>query len=477
MLLNELLRRDDVPRVEITGVTSDSRNVVKGDLFLAVRGRSFDGINFIDDAIAKGAAAVCTERVISQRKTVPCIVNCELGKRVGRIAARFFGHPAKEMTCTGITGTNGKSSIAHMAATIVPNSSCIGTLGWGVPPHLKETTLTTLDPVSLQRNLKALNDQGINRAFLEVSSHALDQGRVNELEFACAVFTNLTRDHLDYHGSMVAYGRAKQRLFERQELKRTVINSDDVFGRELVRVAQRRSIECITYGTAPDADVRWSDIQYRTDGTAGRWITPWGESHFELPFFGDGYLANVAAVLVLSQLAGMDLSDARNKLNRLAPVSGRMDLRSCGNSPKVVVDYAHSPHALENALVSLRKHVGTATLVSVFGCGGDRDKGKRRQMGAISEKYADFTVVTNDNPRTESPMAIVDDILTGMSESQSFTVELDRAKAIQLALSEVESNGLVLVAGKGAETYQEIGTDRIPYSDLETVDLLLGGNR
>lgn len=475
MLLNELLHRDDVPRVKITGVTSDSRNVDQGDLFLAVRGRSYDGFDFIDDAIEKGAAAICAERLVLDRKQVPCVVNCDLGSRIGHIAARFYGYPAQALSCTGITGTNGKSSIAHMAATIIPDSSCIGTLGWGVPPHLHETSLTTLDPVSLQRNLGAIRDNGSKRVFLEVSSHALDQGRADELKFDCAVFTNLTRDHLDYHRSMDAYARAKQRLFERVELNRAVINIDDDFGNALARLTRQRRIECLTYGTSAKADLRWFDVQYRADGVEGCWVTPWGEVPFELPFYGDGYLANATVVLALARLAGLDPLSIEKKMRQLESVPGRMDLRSFPSSPRVVVDYAHSPAALENALASLRKHIVSGKLICVFGCGGDRDKGKRSQMGAISEKYADVTVVTNDNPRSESPSQIVDNILSGVSNLDSFIIELNRSEAIQLALNEVDTDGLVLVAGKGNETYQEIETGRVPYSDLDTVDKLLGG--
>ena len=473
MLLSEILCRNDVPNVSIAGIKADSREVEPGDLFLAMRGQTFDGVEFIDSAVERGAVAICADRVVSESKSVPCVVNCGLANHAGELAARFYGHPALDLSCTGITGTNGKSSIAYMAASIIDDAACLGTIGWGIPPQLQESKLTTLDPVSMQRCLAELRKTSIKNVFLEASSHALDQGRLDDLPIDCAVFSNLSRDHRDYHGSMAAYARAKRRLFERDELKRAIVNVDDALGLEFANLARERGVSCLTYGSQSQADVRWIDVQYVDTGLTGMWITPWGRFQFELPLFGDGYLANAAAILALSHSVGLDLETSVERMSRLDAVPGRMHLKRNDGQPTVVIDYAHSPDALANALCTLRRHNTHGSVVCVFGCGGDRDRGKRAEMGRLSEELADLTVLTNDNPRTESPDQIAADILEGMQDSNSVIVELDRTEAIRKALRIADSDDWILVAGKGAETYQEFATERVAFSDLTVVDRLL----
>lgn len=447
----------------VTGLAVDSRRVTPGDLFLARAGALHDGHDHVPEAVAHGAVAVCSERPVTAG--VPNVVLPELRRRLGAIAARFYDDPSAPLTCIGVTGTNGKTSIAWLCAATLDETAFVGTLGWGLPPHLCPTTLTTENPVVLQRRLRSLLDGGVARVAMEASSHALDQGRVADVRFDIAVLSNLTRDHLDYHGTMERYANAKRKLFQTPSLSAAVVNADDPLGQDL---AGQPAVETITYGTAPDAAVSWSDLAWRPDGIEGRWRSPWGRSRFHLPLFGDFSVGNAAAALSTACLLGARIDDVVGRMASMPPVPGRMQpvAAPASGGPTVIVDYAHTPDALGAALAAARRHLPGA-LTCVFGCGGDRDRGKRPLMAATAEAAADTVVLTSDNPRGESPGAIIEDTLAGFDRPGDVTVEVDRARAVRLAIEGGGPGDVVLIAGKGHEDYQEVAGRRVPYSDVE----------
>ena len=452
----------------VTGLAVDSRQVEPGDLFLARAGALHDGHEHVPEAVNRGAVAVCSERPV--RTSVPNVVLPDLRLRLGAVAARFFDDPSAELDCIGVTGTNGKTSIAWLCAAALPDAAFVGTVGWGIPPRLCPSALTTADPVVLQERLRHLAAGGARRVALEASSHALDQGRVADVRFDVAVFSNLTRDHLDYHGTMERYAAAKRKLFEAPSLSAAVVNIDDPMGRDL---ADALSIETVTYGGGADAAVSWSDIAWRPDGVEGRWRSPWGSAPFHLPLFGDFSLHNAAAALATACVLGEDFRDVVARMADARPVPGRME-RVAGppNGPTVIVDYAHTPDALGAALAATRRHF-TGRLTCVFGCGGNRDRGKRPLMAAAAEAGADDVILTSDNPRDEPPGAIVEDTLAGFEHPAKAAVEIDRTRAIRLAIERGAAQDVVLIAGKGHERHQEVAGERIPHSDVETARAIL----
>ena len=473
MQLKELLNREDVPSIVVGGITSDSRSVRPGDLFIAYRGSSFDGHDFVGEAVKRGAAAVCAERVQPNGCDVPWIQVEDIEQKRGSLAARFFGYPARSMHVVGVTGTNGKSSVAYGSACLLDDTASVGTLGWGKPPRLCPSPLTTVDPIAMQANFHELQKRRIRQAVLEVSSHALDQGRVNDIDISCAVFTNLSRDHLDYHGSMKEYSDAKFMLFERPELRCGIVNVDDPLGCRIARHLTDRRTKCLKYGVAQDADLRWTNVEYAANGIRGTWFGAWGETDFFVPYVGEMYIANAAAMLLVAQYFGMEFLEAVERMETTPQIPGRMEFFYETGLPSTVLDYAHTPDALRSALEAVRSHTSDR-IVCVFGCGGDRDKGKRPEMARIAQELADFVVVTSDNPRNEPPMDIIDEICDGFEGPAQFFVEPDRAKAIEFAVSHAQSGDTVLVAGKGHERYQEIGNVRLPYSDRAAIQKVFG---
>lgn len=470
----------------LTGITLDSREVQPGDLFLACLGRQVNGSDFIDAAIGNGAVAVLWEPrpgtlALSQTwrqnldgDQVPVLALEGLSRQAGVIADRFYGHPSHVLHVTGVTGTNGKTSVSHFLAQCQsPDAPCgvIGTLGHGLYRQLQAGTHTTPDAVTVQRWLADLREQGAASVVMEVSSHALDQGRVNGVAFDCAVFTNLSRDHLDYHGDMNAYARAKARLFRQPGLRQAVINLDDGAGRELA-ASLPASVTRMNYGLNPDhgPDVLGRRVALRPDGLEIEVDTPAGSGRFRAPLLGRFNAGNLLAVLAVLLLRGIPLQGALARLATVRPVPGRMEILGGGDKPLVVIDYAHTPDALAQVLDSLREH-GPGRLWCVFGCGGDRDPGKRPQMGAIAERLADEIILTNDNPRTEDPQAILDAIRAGMNKEVRTLP--DRARAIQDAIGQARPGDIVLVAGKGHESWQIVGEERIPFRDRELAQVSL----
>ncbi len=478
---------------EVHGITMDSRNVQSGDLFLACSGEASQGHQFIDQAIQSGAAAILYETPvpmgISEKDLnelpVPAIAFSNLSEYVGEIASRFYDHPSMDMTVVGITGTNGKTSCCHFIAGALHNSglSCgvIGTLGNGIYGSLKSTTHTTPDAIKLQQILAQMREQGASHVIMEVSSHGIQQHRITGIRFDVALFTNLSRDHLDYHGDLVSYANTKKRLFSMPGLRFAVINSDDSVGRELLQELSEKSssqVKCLSFGlSVSESNIQGYGLKLMSDGLTLQVITPWGHGELSSQLLGRFNASNLLAVLTVLLALKISFSDAVHRLAHLKAVPGRMEsLGGQQELPLVVVDFAHTPDALMQVLQALRLHC-IGTLWCVFGCGGDRDQGKRPEMGAIAQQYADRIVITNDNPRFESADVIVENILQGMQVSKKMKKQVkvisDRAEAIRYAISHAAANDTVLVAGKGHENYQIVNGVTAPFSDREQVILAL----
>ena len=453
----------------IKGMQLDSRRVRPGDLFLALPGEQHDGRQFIEQAVANGAAAVVAEAPVAgflEAIAVPLIELPELRFEAGLLAARFYGNPSHSMHVFGITGTNGKTTtsriVAQLTRTLGKPCGVIGTLGATLEDSVTVATNTTPDALSLQRQLAEWFEQDVLAVSMEVSSHALEQGRVNGVAFETAIYTNLSHDHLDYHGSMAAYGRAKQRLFSVEGLRHAVINMDDPFGMS-IKAAVAGDVQVLTYSASgAAADVRVENAQFYSDGVRGDLHTPWGDATFFSPLPGDFNLANLAASVTALVLGGEDLRSVLRATASLQPVPGRMQAIPNTLDIQVIVDYAHTPHALEQVLKALRPHV-RGSVVTVFGCGGDRDREKRQQMGRIACALSDCVVVTSDNPRTEEPLDIMHDIESGCSGH--YFLQAERADAILVAVAQAQAGDCVLIAGKGHERYQLVDGQRLHFSD------------
>ncbi|MDX1453566.1 MAG: UDP-N-acetylmuramoyl-L-alanyl-D-glutamate--2,6-diaminopimelate ligase, partial [Oleiphilaceae bacterium] len=463
----------------VHGLALDSRRVKSGDLFLAVSGLKSGARDHIDDALARGAVAVVVEAesnevgqggLISEDGDAVEVQVPDLKRYLGEIAARFFEFPSRDMKVIGVTGTNGKSSVTHYIAQYLTlcGEACgvIGTLGYGMPygvePFEEEVSHTTPDVVALQFYLATLRDAGAAYVAIEVSSHGLDQGRVDGVEFYGAVFTNLTRDHLDYHQSMEAYAAAKRRLFERTELLFAALNSDDPAS-ETMRLACAADTVVYQFGLGSDCEIRASKVDFE-QGIQACIHRPDGEMPIRSTLVGSFNLSNVLATATVGLALGLPVSSLAH-LQKLRAIPGRMQCWQENGSPQVVVDYAHTPDALQNVLSALRSQSAGSLLV-VFGCGGDRDRGKRAQMGRIASELADFVLLCDDNPRTEDPEQITRDILQGISARDNCRVVHDRADAITHALATAQAGDVVLIAGKGHETYQEQNGKRRDFNDL-----------
>lgn len=468
----------------LTGIGLDSRTIQPGDLFVACVGIRVNGAEFIDAAIENGAVAVLWEArpgaksiPLTYRKNleggaVPVIAVEDLSAHTGQIAARFYGHPSRALFITGVTGTNGKTSVTQfLAHALTPDAPCgiIGTLGHGLYRHLQASSHTTPDAITVQHWLADLREQGAAQVAMEVSSHALDQGRVNGVVFDCAVFTNLSHEHLDYHGDMQRYGAAKAALFRSRGLRYAVINSDDAVGRELAETLSEE-VTVLRYGldASYQPEILAHSLKLASDGIDLEVTTPNGAGRFRSRVLGRFNASNLLAVLGVLLLRGVPLQGALARLETVLPVPGRMETFGGDDKPLVVVDYAHTPDALQHGLEALREHC-KGKVCCVFGCGGDRDVGKRSLMGTVAEKLADVVVLTNDNPRSEDPETIIAAIQQGMADPAAARIEPDRHRAIAWAVDQARSDDVVFVAGKGHEAWQQIGDKKIPFSDIEEV--------
>jgi len=468
------------PSIEIGGITVDSRRVAPGDLFIACGGFERHGVEFIDTAIANGAAAIAYDATTAPAapagKDVPVIAVDRLRERIGLIANRWFDFPSHAVDVIGVTGTNGKTTVAWLVARCMEQVGIrcgyAGTLGYGVGDLEDTDGLTTPDTIELHRRIAAFRDAGAAKAAIEVSSHALDQQRVDGLRFSTAMFTNLSRDHLDYHGDMRRYGDAKATLFTVHRPAVSIINLDSEFGNEL---AGRCGGEVITVSTRFNRVANGRPYVFarsviaREDHSEIRFASAWGDGSFRFAMPGDFNVANAVIVLALLLRDGVAIDDACDALEAVTAPPGRMQRIDTGTGrPHVYVDYAHTPGALEAALRALKPHC-RGRLVCVFGCGGDRDRGKRPLMGRIVERLADRVVVSNDNPRNEPPGSIIDEILGGMRKPDDAVVIEDRAAAIGWSIETAADDDFVLVAGKGHEDYQVIEDQRRRYSDAGVV--------
>ncbi|MGA6538962.1 UDP-N-acetylmuramoyl-L-alanyl-D-glutamate--2,6-diaminopimelate ligase [Stenotrophomonas sp. NPDC101269] len=484
MLLSQLIPDVALPHdPTITGLVLDSRAVRPGNAFVAIAGFGAHGLGFVEQARAAGAGAILFDPPAPAELPAPAdaIAVPGLRMRMGAMADQFHGHPSRAMTMVGVTGTNGKTSTVQLLAQawhqLGIRSGSIGTLGVGLYGDVVPTGFTTPLVLQMHAVLAQLRDGGAQAVAMEVSSHALDQGRVDAVHYDVAVFTNLTRDHLDYHGDMAQYGAAKAKLFHRAGLKAAVVNLDDPFGSELLRTldAGVQPVGVSSRG-AQQAAVRADSLTLDGRGIAFDLVVG-GERHpVQSPLLGRFNVDNLLAVA--GALLALDHAPATIAalLSQLQPIAGRMNrLGGANGQPTVVIDYAHTPDALEQALASLQGHLA-GRLVCVFGCGGERDTGKRPQMAAIAEQHADVVIVTDDNPRGEDGDAIVADILAGLRAPDAAIVQRDRAAAITRAIGLAGAGDIVLIAGKGHEPYQEIAGVQHPFNDTEVAARVLAAS-
>ena len=475
-----------VERLEALGaplsdLTADSRSVKRDSVFVAYPGTVRDGRSFIPEAIARGAAAVIWESAGFEwdaRWDVPNVAVQNLRGKVSAIAGRVYGDPSDALWVAGVTGTNGKTSVSQWIAAACDalgrRSAVVGTLGNGLVGELAEARNTTPDAIVLQRLLAEYLRRGARHVAMEVSSHGLDQERVSGIKFDVAVFTNLTRDHLDYHGSMEAYAEAKYRLFSARGLRHAVINVDDDWGARFARRLAGAGVEIVTFGTTgAQARLRASRIALSEAGVRFHLAGDWGEGEVAAEVLGGFNVSNLLAVTGALLAAGIPFGDALRAVGALRPVPGRLERIGGVGTPLVVVDYAHTPDALDKPLQALRPAVAPGhRLFCVFGCGGERDTGKRPLMGEVAARLADHVIVTSDNPRGEDPRAIIAQVMEGVPRGGAEAVE-DRQVAIFSAVHQAAPGDVVLLAGKGHETYQEIAGRRFPFSDREAAGAAL----
>jgi UDP-N-acetylmuramoyl-L-alanyl-D-glutamate--2,6-diaminopimelate ligase len=472
--------------VAVTDLTQDGRAASPGCAFLAVRGTHEHGLAHAPQAVANGARAVLWEP--APAAAVPDLPSeilvaavPHLREHASTIADRFFGAPSQELSIAGVTGTNGKTTCAYLLAQALEiagtPAAYMGTIGTGRPNELVASELTTGDAITVQRTLARLRAGGAHSVAMEVSSHALDQFRVGAVRFRTAAFTNLTRDHLDYHGTMDAYGAAKARLFTRADLVSRIINVDDAFGRQLALDPRGRGRLIVTTRThhshirSAGGFVRAMQVKLSTHGIEVEFDSSWGTGAVTAPLIGDFNVDNLLTVIAVLLDWDVELDTVLQVLNRVRAAPGRMEAFGGAGRPLAVVDYAHTPDALRKALDAARAHCA-GRLTVVFGCGGDRDAGKRPLMGAVAAELADDVVVTDDNPRTESPAAIVAQIVAGIvagNPASPYRVEHDRARAIRDALRDAGERDVVLIAGKGHEEYQIVGHEKRAFSDQKIV--------
>jgi UDP-N-acetylmuramoyl-L-alanyl-D-glutamate--2,6-diaminopimelate ligase len=519
-------------KIPVTRLVTDSRSIQRGDTFVAYPGEKSDGRQFISAAIAQGANAVIYEKLLSGHPweaqhfiwndiwQVPNLAVSDLRNKAGWLADAVYGAPSEKLWVVGITGTNGKTSTAHWIAHALndaapvggtpkvgnplsgkPNVewsppvgaplSCsapsagkkcalIGTLGNGFVDALQASVNTTPDAIRVHGLLADYVREGAQAIAMEVSSHALSQGRVNAVRFDVAMLTNLSRDHLDYHGDMQSYAAAKRKLFDWQQLKYVVLNLDDAYGVELAEQLQNSDAEVIGYGLS-DAALQLAErlglrmvygnlLEMTGQGLRLVVHSSWGAAELNSALVGRFNAANLLGALAVLLVSGISLHDAVQSLSKVQPVAGRMQRLGSAQQPTVIVDYAHTPDALEKVLQALREVSAAAggKVLCVFGCAGDRDRGKRAMMGKVAEKFSDFCTITSDNPRGENPREIIAEIVSGMHQ-KNHEIIIERAAAIQSAISHAQQGDTVLVAGKGHEDYQEINGVKHPFSDVLVV--------
>ncbi len=462
---------------EITGIQLDSRQVLPGDLFIALRGTKVDAHRFVKQAVASGAAAVMVEESVDLPE-VPVIQVPDTRRAMAVVAANFYGCPTKELKLIGVTGTNGKTTTTYLIEQLLQykgaSAGVIGTIQTKIKGKTIPAKNTTPEAVELQKTFRMMQDEGCEYSVIEVSSHALDMGRTRGCQFHIGVFTNLTQDHLDYHGTMEKYREAKSLLFsqlgnaydgELQNNPFAIFNADDKASGYFMK---RTAAQVLTYGIDQPADVRAENIKFSSSGTSFMLKTFWGKVPVKTRLVGKFNVYNVLAAVSVALVEGMDLHQIRSGLAELKGVAGRFEPVEMGQSFNVLVDYAHTPDSLENVLKTIREFA-KRRVICLVGCGGDRDRSKRPIMADIAVKYSDHAIFTSDNPRTEDPMEILEDMLTGVAScrQERYTVICNRRQAIHEAVKKAEPEDVILIAGKGHETYQEINGVRHHFDDRE----------
>ncbi|AEG61557.1 UDP-N-acetylmuramoyl-L-alanyl-D-glutamate--2,6-diaminopimelate ligase [Desulforamulus ruminis] len=477
MQLSELLTAfdyvsiDGSPDLPIHHLCYDSRKVQPGDLFVAVKGYQTDGHQYIADAVAAGATAVVLEEKVEVPPGVTVVTVTDSRKALALLADRFYHHPSQKMILVGVTGTNGKTTTTHLIAAIWKKSGLkpgvIGTIHNLIGDKVLPVTNTTPESPDLQRLLGEMTDAGVQAVAMEVSSHALALHRVAGVNYKVGVFTNLTQDHLDFHGTMKEYLKAKAKLFQK-DLQYAVINGDDPAAKQLVKLSQGK---VYTYGIEQVVDVRAKDIQVTARGVSFTVTGPWGEQKLSLKLTGRFNVYNALAAYTVGMALGFNGADVKSALEEVAGVAGRFELVDRGQDFAVVVDYAHTPDGLKNILTTARQ-ITRGRLITVFGCGGDRDRTKRPLMGEIAAEHSDLVIVTSDNPRTEDPVKIIEDVVVGVEKKikpDKYRVLTDRREAITRAVHLAREGDVVVIAGKGHEDYQILGTTKIHFDDREVV--------
>jgi len=481
---------------EITGVQYRAQEVTPGSLFVAVPGFVADGHAFIPEAVRRGAAAVVAQRPVEAE--VPVVQVADSRRALSRAAAGFWGHPSEGMVLVGVTGTNGKTTVTYLLEAILAwvgaRVGVVGTVNYRFEGRVVPAPHTTPESAELQRILAEMRDAGATHVVMEVASHALALHRVDDCRFDVGVFTNLTQDHLDFHGDMAAYWAAKRRLFTellaegpKAAAARAVVNTDDPRGPELLSACR---VPALAVGTQAGCTVQARAALQGLEGIRGRIATPAGEFDFHSPLVGAHNLANILSATGAAVALALPLEAIREGIEATRRIPGRLErVPDPGHGRTVFVDYAHTPDALENVLRALRQ-VGPRRLICLFGCGGDRDRTKRPVMGAAAGRLADVCLVTSDNPRSEDPLAIIRDILPGLAQAGArawegpdaedvpdghFLVLPDRRAAIRRAVALARPGDAVLVAGKGHENYQIVGDRRLPFDDVEEAAAALAG--
>ncbi|ADO74024.1 UDP-N-acetylmuramoyl-L-alanyl-D-glutamate--2,6-diaminopimelate ligase [Stigmatella aurantiaca] len=474
--------------VDVTGVTQDSRRVKPGDLFVAVPGTKEDGAQYVGEAVSRGAVAVVSEKPVGSSQ-VPFFKVSSSRKALALIAANFYGRPAQQLTLLGVTGTNGKTTTTYLleaiSAAAYASTGVIGTLGYKVNGKVVETANTTPDPLELHRIFREMVDAGVETVVMEVSSHALVQERVHGLTFKAAAFTNLTRDHLDYHKDIEEYFQAKRRLFG-ENLSATgvaVVNGDDTYASRIYNELRGQKRMAWKFSRQGAGEISAADVSFSLQGIKATLKTPAGDIPVKSRLVGPHNLENILAATGVALGAGIARRDVQTGIERMGGLPGRMERVENympGPAPAVLVDYAHTDDALKRALEASRT-LAKGRVIVVFGCGGDRDKGKRPLMGTAAAEGADLVVVTSDNPRTEDPAEIIEQVTPGLekgglrrisagkakSGEKGYLVDADRRAAIETAVGLAREDDVVLVAGKGHETYQIVGTEKRPFDDRE----------
>lgn len=459
----------------------DSRHIRLGDTFIAIQGHSVDGRQFIDKAIAQGAQLVLAQAseeaahgLLQLRDSVPVLFLEALPDMLSELAGRVYGGHHNQVIA--VTGTNGKTTISQLIAqwleAIGQKSAVMGTTGNGFLSSLQASQNTTGNAIDVQATLREFADAGATYTAMEVSSHGLIQGRVRAVPFVAGVFSNLSRDHLDYHGTMEAYAEAKRSLFTEHHCQQAIINVDDPVGASWVEMLPHAIGVSLHTEPTTQQGVWATAVHYTSNGISLDFSGSWGEGRLKVPLIGEFNAENVLLAFTTLLSLGIEKQKLIETAAQLRPVVGRMELFHAAGKAQVVVDYAHTPDALEKALRALRIHC-QGTLWVIFGCGGDRDKGKRPMMVAIAEQFADRMILTDDNPRSESPDAIIQDMLVGLSHQQAH-VEHNRFNALAFALHHAKENDIILLAGKGHEEYQILADQTVHYSDRESAQILLG---